>query len=932
MAFADVGGLCFHPTARRVAGGFRELSVDEWILLGLLLCLLVLTGPVLALVALLNAASLRRRVEGLERELAALQSGAATGAASATAPAEDRADPAPEPAPRSAPPPPQAPRPQAPASAWDAPPAAAPPPLPPAAPPQAGSQSPPPRERPSSAPPRAPAAPGAVEIGIARIKHWFGSGNVPVKVGMLVLLVGVAALLRYASDQGWLNAPIELKLAGISAAALAALVFAWRQRASHRSFALALQGGAIGVLLLVAFAACKTYHLIGSGPAFAISAALIAGMAVLAVLQDSRTLAILGTLAGFMAPLWLSDGSGSHVALFTYYAALNVGIFAIAWVRPWRILNLLGFVFTWGIGTAWGVLQYAPDDFRTTEPFLLLFFAFYLLLPLLYARKATTPGGARIDGCLLFGTPLFAFALQAGLLEGARMPLALCALGLAALYALLAKALIRRERLQLLARGHAILAVGFATLAVPLALSAQATASVFALEGAGLVWLGLTQHRRLARWTGLGLQLAAACALWIDRSDGFASGAVAIANPAFMGALLIALAGFATAWLYRRASRTTPAVLAYLWGLLWWLGNGLDEITRFAAGDRRLHLILLLLGASGWLAAEMHRRAPARALAWTTLGGLLLAFPLAFAQTADLGQPFAGDGTWVWPLFAALGLRGLVCLRAGPGTIAGWAQLAWWLLWPTVLSLLAWHLGTRFTLADGWVGMLLALPWLALAAIALHRWHWLTHPLGAAFDRHRGHLQLLVFTALALWWWGALFDAADSAPLPWLPLLNPLELAQAALLVLLAQFLRQRPTPGPAALSQALSLASLVLISVMTLRGVHHWGGAPWTGALLPGALAQTSLALVWSLLGVIGWVAGSRRGQWGLWLSGAILMGVVLLKLLLVDRNNLGDLLGIGAFIAYGLLCTLVGWLAPAPPRRNAPQPALPLAQGPSA
>jgi len=69
------------------------------------------------------------------------------------------------------------------------------------------------------------------------------------------------------------------------------------------------------------------------------------------------------------------------------------------------------------------------------------------------------------------------------------------------------------------------------------------------------------------------------------------------------------------------------------------------------------------------------------------------------------------------------------------------------------------------------------------------------------------------------------------------------------------------------------------------------------------------------------GWVLGSRRGQWGLWLAGAILMGIVLLKLLLIDRSNLGDLLGIGAFIAYGLLCTLVGWLAPAPPRRTASQ-----------
>jgi uncharacterized membrane protein len=44
-----------------------------------------------------------------------------------------------------------------------------------------------------------------------------------------------------------------------------------------------------------------------------------------------------------------------------------------------------------------------------------------------------------------------------------------------------------------------------------------------------------------------------------------------------------------------------------------------------------------------------------------------------------------------------------------------------------------------------------------------------------------------------------------------------------------------------------------------------------------------------------------------------------VLAKLVLVDRQHLGNLLGIGSFIAYGLLCTLVGYFAPAPPRAAA-------------
>jgi uncharacterized membrane protein len=80
-------------------------------------------------------------------------------------------------------------------------------------------------------------------------------------------------------------------------------------------------------------------------------------------------------------------------------------------------------------------------------------------------------------------------------------------------------------------------------------------------------------------------------------------------------------------------------------------------------------------------------------------------------------------------------------------------------------------------------------------------------------------------------------------------------------------------------------------------------------------SLVQTSLTIVWSVLGVLGWILGSRRGQRGLWLAGAVLMAVVLAKLVFVDRSHLGNLLGIASFMAFGLLCLVVGYLAPAPP-----------------
>ena len=113
-----------------------------------------------------------------------------------------------------------------------------------------------------------------------------------------------------------------------------------------------------------------------------------------------------------------------------------------------------------------------------------------------------------------------------------------------------------------------------------------------------------------------------------------------------------------------------------------------------------------------------------------------------------------------------------------------------------------------------------------------------------------------------------------------------------------------------------IGLVALAWVSSVALRAVHFWGGVPWDEALLSSSLAHTTLTVLWSVLGVIGWVIGSRRGHRGLWLAAAVLMAVVLAKLVLVDRQHLGNLLGIGSFIAYGLLCTVVGYLAPAPPR----------------
>src|SRR5690606_22835302 len=219
--------------------------------------------------------------------------------------------------------------------------------------------------------------------------------------GIVVVFFGAAFLLRYAAERGML--PIEYRLMGTAVGAIVLLGIGWRLRDSRRDYAVVLQGGAVGVLYLTIFAAFRLYGLIPASITFALLLTVVACSAALAVAQNAMPLAVLGSSGGFLAPVLASTQSGDHVALFSYYAVLNAGVLAVAWFRAWRFLNWLAFVFTFGIGSIWGVEYYEPVLLATTEPFLVFFFALFVAVSILVAHRQPPQLRGYIDGTLVFG-------------------------------------------------------------------------------------------------------------------------------------------------------------------------------------------------------------------------------------------------------------------------------------------------------------------------------------------------------------------------------------------------------------------------------------------------------------------------------------------------------------------------------------------------
>ena len=252
------------------------------------------------------------------------------------------------------------------------------------------------------------------------IKQWVTTGNAPVKVGVLVSLVGVGLLLREAHRRGVIELTIEVRLAAVAVFGLVLLAVGWRQRRSRPIYGVSLQGGGVAVLYLTTYAAFVVYDVVGATPAAVAVVIVTVGAGALSVLQDSRVLAVLGIIGGFLAPVLTYSRPDDHVYVFTFFLMLNAAIIGVAWFKTWPELNLLGFGFTFGLSFYWLADRFEQDGWVSTQPFIALFVLMYMGLPALFAAreapdlKATFSGGPAPDmtfvrgawtAPLVFGTP-----------------------------------------------------------------------------------------------------------------------------------------------------------------------------------------------------------------------------------------------------------------------------------------------------------------------------------------------------------------------------------------------------------------------------------------------------------------------------------------------------------------------------------------------
>ena len=206
-------------------------------------------------------------------------------------------------------------------------------------------------------------------------------------IAVFAAVAAVGTFLSWAISNGYLVlGPTARVVLGLT---FAAGVGVWgsRLRARERSFGSSLVGLALVIVLVCAFAAGPSLHLVPTWLAFVGSAGIAWGLAVFARSEDDEPLWCVAFGGAAIAPFVASDGSGNFAALLAYgFVLLLFGCFGIGhrrWPVAWRVFYassaLICLAVDWlarvhgaggvlaslalplAVGAA-GVLPFAPDS------------------------------------------------------------------------------------------------------------------------------------------------------------------------------------------------------------------------------------------------------------------------------------------------------------------------------------------------------------------------------------------------------------------------------------------------------------------------------------------------------------------------------------------------------------------------------------------
>lgn len=345
-------------------------------------------------------------------------------------------------------------------------------------------------------------------------------------VGVILMVFGVGYFLKYSFDQNWIGPAGRVAMAYLAGLAFLGAGNAFRKKGLG-AFGLYLIGGGIATLYFSNYAAFQIYHLFGQATSFALMIVVTALATALSVVYDNKWLAVLGMIGGFFTPILLSTGEANQIVLMTYMTILNVGILSVSAFKGWRLLQYLGFLFTWGLLVGWYDQNYTEAAFIPTLIFINIFFVIYELAPFAFAyRSKDLNHPMALATGFLNGITALVLTHQI-IFKETDLPYASVASVAYAMFFLALASVIRRKRPEnpnaffvLLAKGMLFLAI-----TIPLLLNGSQIIIAWSLQATAALWIALRLKSKWLYQGAIGFWAVTLGAYLLGQISGYGAGA-----------------------------------------------------------------------------------------------------------------------------------------------------------------------------------------------------------------------------------------------------------------------------------------------------------------------------------------------------------------------------------------------------------------------
>lgn len=189
------------------------------------------------------------------------------------------------------------------------------------------------------------------EVQQTHQKDWtapvfdFLKQNALTIIGIFTLVLGIGYFVKYAIDKNWIGETPRVGI-GIATGAIIMMVGHFLRK-NYSTFASIITGGGISVLYFTITIAFREYHLFTQNIAFVIICLITLLSIALSYYYKSEILIIFSLFGGFLAPLMISTGQSNYPFLFTYLMVLNLGMLIIVFLKHWKSVGWISFVFTY---------------------------------------------------------------------------------------------------------------------------------------------------------------------------------------------------------------------------------------------------------------------------------------------------------------------------------------------------------------------------------------------------------------------------------------------------------------------------------------------------------------------------------------------------------------------------------------------------------